>query len=337
MSRKSYFLIGLIVVCIAALLLFILWPNETRPRSYRIVDEPATDEIAYSYNIDSDDENFIEIHNDNTCVVNFTSKTALDKSDFDLANGYRDTIEAVTIKGNVKTIGKDAFKGFGAIQTVCIECDLDSIGENAFEACNELVTIYSEYKLGRICSKAFLNCNSLNVVLFQELQIIEEYAFANCHALWYIITEAITEIGDYAFLNCVSLYSVDLKNVETIGNGAFNACESLETIYINAEINSIGKEAFRDCNSLRLNTYSNAKYLGNIDEKYIALIECASDTSATCKIKANTQFIAENAFKDTNVTTIKYEGTKEDFEKIKPTTVGKEITVQCSDGNLQLS
>ena len=62
------------------------------------------------------------------------SVTGIDEN----ALSYYQTLESVTIGGNVTTIGENAFLGCSNLQTLMIGKNVESIGDSAFSGCSSL-------------------------------------------------------------------------------------------------------------------------------------------------------------------------------------------------------
>lgn len=56
--------------------------------------------------------------------------------------------------------------------------------------------------------------------------------------------------GDNVFYGCTSLESATWESKEGIGDGTFAECAGLTDLSISRELPSIGKEAFKNCESL---------------------------------------------------------------------------------------
>ena len=77
---------------------------------------------------------------------------------------------------------------------------------------------------------------------------IQSYAFDGCTNLTSVgIPDAVTKFNSYCFRNC-ALASVYIPaNVTSIGNGAFQNVSSLTNVIIPANVTSIGSNAFVGC------------------------------------------------------------------------------------------
>ncbi|MCR5741744.1 MAG: leucine-rich repeat protein [Gammaproteobacteria bacterium] len=129
---------------------------------------------------------------------------------------------------------------------------------------------------------------------------IGDFAFAHFENLERVtIPENVTSIGKGAFQSCEKLTSITLgKNVTNIGNYAFRYNTALTNISIPDSLTSIGEEVFDYCDGLTYNEYDNAKYLGNEENPYVALIKAKSTDITSCNINSNTKVIYDKAFED---------------------------------------
>ena len=97
-------------------------------------------------------------------------------------------ITSVTISGNVKSIGRQAFDSCTALETVSFADEgknLEVIGINAFGGCTALKTFVLPANLSVIKDRAFYNCKALNTIYVNcvDLEIINSFAFKGCDGL----------------------------------------------------------------------------------------------------------------------------------------------------------
>ncbi len=135
------------------------------------------------------------------------------------------------------------------------------------------------------------------------------------------IGEGITSLGDMLFYECSGIVSVSLPNtLKTIGNKAFAGCKGLVKITIPDSVTTIDIEAFCDCSSL-----SEIQFGNSLEEiAVLAFCRCTALTSLTLPNSIKT--IGTSAFSDAPLTSIKYIGTQEQWEKVTVVTGNEEIT-----------
>ena len=114
-------------------------------------------------------------------------------------------------------------------------------------------------KMGKNITKierlAFSNCINLKNIDLSMVLSIERNAFMNCRSLESVELNAIDILGG-AFHDCTALESVTLNNTVTIGTYAFTGT-LISEIVLPASVDSIGIDAFYNCNYLsKITCYS---------------------------------------------------------------------------------
>ena len=209
------------------------------------------------------------------------------------------SLERVTIGNSVTTIGDEAFYRCYSLTSVTIGNSVTTIGSSAFEYCRSLESVTIPDSVTTIGYSAFSSCASLErVTIGNSVTTIGSSAFKYCNSLERVtIGNSVTTIGSSAFYNCNSLTSITIPNsVTTIGSSAFYDCESLTSVTIGNSVTTIGDEAFYNCGSLAFTVYGNAKYLGNAENPYYALITTVSNSYSSYEIHSQTKIIADYAF-----------------------------------------
>lgn len=207
------------------------------------------------------------------------------------AFAYCISLMEIIIPSNVKYINLEAFSNCKNLSNVIISEGIISIDKYAFRYCINLANIILPRSLISIGAWAFYNCTSLaRIVIPESLIDIGNDAFAHCIGLenitveennkkyksiegvlmnkegtiliqyslgnrrkLYIVPNRVTNIGRTAFYNSVNLVNITLgEQVEIIGNEAFRNCQSLETIIISRGIRdglmTGGTDMFTGCN-----------------------------------------------------------------------------------------
>lgn len=209
--------------------------------------------------------------------------------------GWQEVTE-IEIPATLTEVGNYQFYGFVSVTSITIPEGITNIGISAFAYCS-LVS---------------------NIVIPSSVTAIGNNAFNECSGITNLeISEGVTSIGSSAFSRCTGLTSVVIpEGVTTLGNGAFLNCSNLITVSLPNSLMNFDESIFRNCNKLKYTTNNNRYYLGNDTNPY--LIEVKDTTKTTCTIKKETKFICDGAFSfDNNLSTVRYEGTIEDWCKIK--------------------
>lgn len=160
---------------------------------------------------------------------------------------------------------------------------------------------YKDLPVKEIGNYAFFNTNIETLTIADSIEKIGEYAFFNCDYLYDVdFGTGLKVIDDYAFSACRSFVNVNLPE----GVTHINACAFFSSGVINVNIPDsiefIGLDAFDLCESLRVNRFDTALYLGNPNNKFAALIIIDDSVSekSSCAVHKDTKIVASGAFKD---------------------------------------
>ena len=240
------------------------------------------------------------------------------------------SLTSVSIPNSVTSIAASMFSKCTSLRSVTIPDTVTSIGERAFDFCTSLKNVLIPDSVTYISDNAFLGCYSLQyneydnalylgnennpyIILikakdesitscdiYSTTKFIHEDAFYNCKSLTsIIIPDGVTNIAADTFYGCSSLQSITIPNsVTSIDGGAFYGCTSLKHITIPNSVTRIVSGAFTGCLSLRYNSCNGAKYLGNDDNPYYALIKADNINMTACELEDRTKIIADGAFSD---------------------------------------
>ena len=156
---------------------------------------------------------------------------------------------------------------------------------------------YNEKPVVGIDSEAFSNSSITSIIIPDSVSNIRSEAFLNCTRLTNVtIGNGVVYISIRAFSGCSSLKDITIPDsVKEIGDDAFLGCSSLKNVTING-ITKIGWRAFFGCNQLKYNYYKKAYYLGNANNKVLALIKTESDDIFDCEINENCKIVGSYAF-----------------------------------------
>ena len=213
-------------------------------------------------------------------MSNFNFNSSVDTCNI---TGLKDkTVSKIIVPDYVTSIGGSAFSDCSVLTSVIWNA------ENCTSAGSSLYSIFSK------CSKL------INVTIGVNVKTIPSYAFMDCSGLASVtIGNRVTSIGGYAFYNCSGLTSVTIPNsVTSIGDSAFSGCSGLTSVTIPDSVTSIRDGAFSDCDNLKYNEYSNALYLGNKNNPYVALIKAKSTDITSCIISEKCKVIGDEAFEN---------------------------------------
>ena len=232
---------------------------------------------------DDSDKNDVEDNGDNgvraedlTPSENLTFSLTSDKKGYQLKSASKCKDEEIVIPSTYAEKGKDPLP-------------VTTIAAGAFKG-SKVVAVYIPDSVTKITSGtdktlgAFEGCKSLTTV---------------------VCGSGLTEIGNRAFFNCANIKKIVLRNgIKKLGSYAFAGCENLETIVIPDTVETIGECCFQRC--ARMTSVTLGKGLQTKDK-----------VDKKGKVTKNTDEIGKFAFYFCkNISTIKYTGTKEEFEAL---------------------
>ncbi len=192
-------------------------------------------------------------------------------------------LTSIVIPDSVIEIKDYAFQR-SALQSVSLP-NVEKLGNRIFEGCTNLVNIEFADDVKTIGMGMFYQCVRLtNVEMPEGLEKIDEFAFGITNLRNIVIPSSVTEVGNYAFArtpvesvyisnvtarsNNVFLYCSLLKDVvfaddvTSIGDGLFNSCTGLSTVDLPANLETIGKEAFKDTGLTQIELSDTVKSIG---------------------------------------------------------------------------
>lgn len=143
---------------------------------------------------------------------------------------------SVTLNDSVRTIGDGSFYGT-SIKELKLPLSLSDIGAHAFED-SKIREINFPKSLTSIGEKAFMSSELLHVELSKSLLSIGSGAFENTKVR--NIDVDVEKIPSECFANCDSLKNIRwTDNVKSIGRDAFRGCQSLDKFTIPSSVTDI--------------------------------------------------------------------------------------------------
>ena len=243
----------------------------------------------------------------------------------------------VVIPEGITRIGNDAFSMCSSLPEVALPSSLSSLGTQAFALCSALTGIDFPSAITEIPHGAFESCTSLQYAdLPNNLSTISSRAFFECTSLAGIVfPDSLIKIGELAFCGCRSLRTIIIpSNVAEISNSTFAHCEKLTKIVLPDSVTAIGSNAFSGCALEAVTLPSELTNLGNAAFSYCplffvslpsSLVSIPSDAFAACHqlksiyIPISISFIHQNAFADTRLADVYYEGDELQWDSLVTT------------------
>ena len=181
-----------------------------------------------------------------------------------LCNGCHNLAKA-TISSNVKTIGKDSFKG---CESITMYCEAESRPSDWPDDWNSGSPVVWDCFNNNVAEDGYVYIfdGKIRYAIKDDCAMVARQSIGLSNdikipkKIWYN-NEACTvnRIAENAFNNCKSLTSITIPDsVESIGANAFQGCSALTSITIGGGVTNIDKNAFDGCTSLK------AVYITNI-------------------------------------------------------------------------
>lgn len=166
-----------------------------------------------------------------------------------------DNVTHVKIDSSIQELQSWEFSDFQSLLHCELPEDCLILGKHVFEDCKSLQGIAIPASVKELRESAFKGCRNLSSVEFKEgitLTHIESYTFLGCESLSCIqIPSSVTVIENGAFEQCWKLVVVELEaGLEYIGANVFRECTSLINISVPYTVKEIGHGAFSQCHSL---------------------------------------------------------------------------------------
>ena len=189
----------------------------------------------------------------------------------------------VTFPSTLEKLGSSAFQGCTSLRSVTIPHSVKDVGAGAFQGCKNLTQVQLGNSMKQIPNGMFDDCSKLSqITIPQSVEAIGDDAFFNCTSLkrvQFAPQSGVKVIGERAFCNCTSLtgFTPDdsfglAGSLKRLGDSAFSRCKSLNfSLTTAANLDSIPKHAFYQCESLKEVSLNDALYIGEY-----AFWECKS-------------------------------------------------------------
>lgn len=166
-------------------------------------------------------------------------------------DGFRNLtgLKTLEIGEHTQTIASDAFSGCSNIETLTL--DIATVGD-CFAGLSNLKTIVLRDPVTTVNDDAFTGCTGVtDLTIGKSLVNESDVVFAPFKNSIVNLTANCKNIYKW-FTGSTSLLSVSLgKNVQTIGNDAFNNCQKLATTNFSEGLVSVGNKAFYYCRGLQ--------------------------------------------------------------------------------------
>ena len=183
-----------------------------------------------------------------------------------LKNGEESTLVThLVIPDGVTEINRNAFGGFGSVDSVTIPASVTRIGEGGLPYATKIYISdiadwcnidFENESANPSTAELYLKNGSAstlitNLVIPEGVTKIKNYAFQRCESLTSVtIPATVTYIGDSAFAWCGLDSVVIPDSVTSIGEYAFWGCSKLASVTIGKGVTSIGYKAFTACDKL---------------------------------------------------------------------------------------
>ena len=238
------------------------------------------------------------------------------------------SLEVVRGFEKIKTVGNNAFDGCSSLPLPDLS-NVTSVGERGFRKTRG----DSNYKVTIPSSLTSIGSESFSEGSFKELEIKE--GITSLSKLAFAYNEDLTRITIPS-----SVSQIQYDNGTSTNNNAFTGSDNINTVSINANNSSYYSYATSivDKKNERL-VHGNINSVISDNVKEVLPGAFYNSNIKKIRIPKKVETLSANAFYDSSLVRIDYDGTKNEFLQIinrKPlqSTSSKEIKIICSDGQL---
>lgn len=197
-------------------------------------------------------------------------------------------LENINIPDGVKKIGYDAFYDCDSLNNIVVPDSVTEIGASAFYDCDNLSSVTLSKNLTSLGGDVFAYTRLSNIVFPNSIKYIGDSAFAHSPLKNVVLPESLERLGVKVFDYTPVKELIIPDKVTKIEDRAFELGE-IETIKLGKGVKSIGRSAFYKCYPIK-----------------------------SIVIPKSLESVGPNAFAFcSGLKDVYYEGTKEDWEKIK--------------------
>ena len=223
-------------------------------------------------------------------------------------------ITEVTIPAGVTKLNQNVFYGCSNLRKVVLPDTLTEIAKYAFYECKKLQQVNFPKALEEIGTRAFWYCEGLTeVILPDSLKVLGDSSFRYCTNVEKVyVPGSVEEVNSMPFFGCYKLTNVTLEDgIPVIGEYMFYGCAALESIEIPESVTSIGPCAFQACTALK-----NVKVPSKVEKvNFMAFESCTNLQTIALPVSLKT--IDDGAFYNAVVADVLYEGTEEQWGKVR--------------------
>lgn len=220
------------------------------PDSVEMIGDNAFKQCNKLSNIDIQWNNLKSIGDSAFYYINVTGSLNLESVEYIGDSAFAGTnIESIIIGENITAISDILFSGCRELKHIEFKGEITSIGKNAFENTTSLNMELSFSDLTSLGEYAFTSSGITSIDLGDNLTSIPMKAFSNCQNLKEVqFPSCLEDIRTWAFENCTSLLFIELpESVSYLDTHCFRMDKNLErVIVVNSAMLEINVTIFAD-------------------------------------------------------------------------------------------